>query len=88
MPFTTTNTYRRYGKVQNMTRVILLLHRKKCCKFLSGNRDEGFKYLKADPNRIGWIFSTLSHHRTCRSAYGGSNQLQHVPFGIIIGQTD
>ena len=23
-------------------------------------------------NRVGEIFSPLSHHRTCRSAYGGS----------------
>ncbi len=25
-----------------------------------------------NPNRVGEIFSPLSHHRTCRSAYGGS----------------
>ena len=27
---------------------------------------------KLDMNRVGEIFSPLSHHRTCRSAYGGS----------------
>ena len=33
---------------------------------------EAADYICTQENRVGEIFSPLSHHRTCRSAYGGS----------------
>ena len=30
------------------------------------------KWCAAEGNRVGATFESLSHHRTCRSAYGGS----------------
>ena len=47
-------------------------------KWLENNNENFNLYLLqgkrkyASHNRVGEIFSPLSHHRTCRSAYGGS----------------
>jgi transposase-like protein len=46
---------------------------------------------KRNANRVGEIFSPLSHHRICRSAYGGSiqNEICYIVLGIQLdGQKD